>query len=178
MPRVRWSTHLSPSTFTLTLTLTLNPHPQPNPQPHPHPHSNYEDAPGAIVYAYEHSLAASSDGDNNGKTGGDGDGDSDSDSDSERESGSESDSRAMRRFEHHLEKTRALEWKLEGMVRKPVSGLEAEQLHGRGNPTWVLKSRNFGANWTYILLPDFLQVSQSVSKCLVSLVRQLNESAR
>jgi len=48
------------------------------------------------------------------------------------------------------------------MVRKPVSGLEAEQLHSRGNPTWVLKSWNFGANWTYVLLPDFLQGAHHV----------------
>jgi len=52
-----------------------------------------------------------------------------------------------------VEKTRTLE--SGGVLPTPSSGLD---LWGpKANPKFTLKSWNFGANWTWIELPDFLQ---------------------
>lgn len=39
-------------------------------------------------------------------------------------------------------------------IEAPIAGIDIES---SGNPKYVLKSWNFGANWTWILMPDFLQ---------------------
>ena len=62
------------------------------------------------------------------------------------------DDEAMARFHKHMEKTRKLE--MNEVIPPPSSGLD---IHSTGNPQYVLKSMNFGANWTWIMLPQFLQ---------------------
>lgn len=63
----------------------------------------------------------------------------------------------MRHFNRHVEKSRTLEMNEGGEMPKPKSGLDIEDIEGTGNPKYVLKSWNFGANWTWVMLPDFLQ---------------------
>lgn len=59
----------------------------------------------------------------------------------------------MRHYDHVMEKTRKQEWDEEDELPRPIrDGLDLSD-----NPHYVLKSTNFGANWTWILLPDFLQ---------------------
>lgn len=58
----------------------------------------------------------------------------------------------MKHYNHVLEKTRKLEWNEEEIPKPLRDGLDLS-----GNPRWFLKSTNFGANWTWILLPDILQ---------------------
>merc|ERR1719247_1244020 len=62
------------------------------------------------------------------------------------------DDEALVRFNKHMEKTRKMEMGED--LEPPSSGLD---LHSTGNPMYTLKSTNFGANWTWIMLPQFLQ---------------------
>ena len=84
------------------------------------------------------------DDDNEDEDGGDDDDDDDDD---------QKDPKA--RFKRLMDRTRTLEWG--GELPAPRSGLSPEELSSTSNPNYVLKSSNFGANWTWILLPPFLQ---------------------
>merc|ERR1712194_429398 len=52
-----------------------------------------------------------------------------------------------------MEKTRALEWSEDREIDHPTMGLQLDASATK----YVLKSWNFGANWTWIVLPTFLQ---------------------
>merc|ERR1711957_1123170 len=78
--------------------------------------------------------------------------DSENDDDGETDDDEASERKVMERIQRHVEKTQRLEANEE--VDAPNSGLDLES---SGNPLYVLKSWNFGANWTWILLPEFLQ---------------------
>ena len=79
------------------------------------------------------------------------------DDDGDGEDERESSEKLMAHFRHHVEKTRALEWPDEG-IRSASTGLALDT----SNPRYVLKSWNFGANWTWVLLPDFLQALRTL----------------
>ena len=104
---------------------------------------NLTDAKGAVVYA----LVTGSDKDHDIAEDGHDDDDDDDD--------------AMRHYHYVVNRTRMVEWNLPGANFTPPSwylpNVDLRTQTSNGNPTWVLKSWNFGANWTYILLPDFLQ---------------------
>lgn len=132
------------------------------------------DAKGATVYALVHSEQGDGDGDDEDEDGGwdDDEGDDDEDDggkkddDDDDEDGQDDDDEGgdkgegegkdayMAHVRRHVEKTRALEWDLPGAGAPPQSGLD---LSASASPWWVLKSWNFGANWTWILLPPELQ---------------------
>jgi len=106
---------------------------------------NFTDSKGAVSYILQQGEAAESD---------DNDDDDDDDDDEEDGSGAFGDDEyVMDRFKRHIEKTRVLEVGNEELD-VPTDGLDIDS---SGNPKYVLKSWNFGANWTWILLPDFLQ---------------------
>jgi hypothetical protein len=60
-------------------------------------------------------------------------------------------------YSHWVNKTRELEWNLPGANFTPSSTFPGLANPAGGNPTYVLKSWNYGANWTWLMLPDFLQ---------------------
>ena len=116
---------------------------------------NLTDTKGSIVYTLSQGSEAvtshaedgdGDDGDDDGEDGDDGD---------DGDEGTES-SKVSRHYKRHMEKTRLLEMG-DTEIRKPKSGLELEDIESTGNPKYVLKSWNFGANWTWIILPVFLQ---------------------
>ena len=107
------------------------------------------------------------------------DGADDNDRDSDRNHDDDDDDDAMLAFARHMEKTRKLEMG-EGEIG-PRSGFEEitwgeEKQVGVGGypPKHVLKSWNYGANWTWIKLPDSLQgigqlrVDPTNGTCVVS----------
>jgi len=126
----------------------------------------FQDAKGSIVYALEQG-GRDADAEDDDRDGAgheeDGDGDDDDedgegdekDDDDDDDDGDRGDGedRLVRHFNRYVDETRKLEWNEPG-IRAPTSGLE---LKSSGNPKYVLKSWNFGANWTWIILPEFLQ---------------------
>jgi len=67
------------------------------------------------------------------------------------------EARAMHKFDKHVAKTRQLELGLDGeVIRTPTMGFDSPDVVS-GDPRYVAKSFNFGANWTWIILPTFLQ---------------------
>jgi len=132
----------------------------------------FADAKGATVFARKQGDEADQNGVERKAGGGDDDandddedardddsdvgGDDGDDGDGGHEEGGGGGAKAMRRFYRHVAKVKQLE-RGEGELATPESGLSLEG----GGPKWVLKSWNFGANWTYLLLPDFIQGANS-----------------
>jgi len=107
---------------------------------------DFREAQGAQVFVLRQDEAAGADGDV------DRDGDRE---DEEDEDGDGEDEEVMRHFYRHVQKTGWLEWGEE--EHEPASGLGLAELEAGGNPKYTLLSWNLGANWTWIILPDFLQ---------------------
>lgn len=64
-------------------------------------------------------------------------------------------------MKRYMNKIRLMEMGREDEIPIPSSGLDVKSIESRGestgNPKYVLKSWNFGANWTWVILPSFLQ---------------------
>ena len=63
--------------------------------------------------------------------------------------------RAQHKFEKAVRQARQLELNQEE-PRLPTPGFDFGSAEG-GNPQWLLKSFNFGGNWTWLKVPEFLQ---------------------
>jgi hypothetical protein len=98
----------------------------------------------AVVFAHDSGVKREKD------DGNDGDNDDDDDEeDDENEKGSF--------FDMWVEKTRLLETGREDEIQVPESGMDVKKWKSQGDPKYILKSNNFGANCTYLELPDYLQ---------------------
>ena len=130
---------------------------------------NLTDAKGATVFALVQGANGKDDDDDDDDEDEDDDEDGDDDGDDadEDEDGDDDDDDDddddMAHVRRHLDKIRKIEWGLPGANPTPKSGLELEEIEATGNPKWVLKSWNFGANWSWVLMPPFLQGLGSIA---------------
>ena len=69
--------------------------------------------------------------------------------------------RSRHKLEKHFRKTKQLELN-EAEPRIPTPP-HIEARTAGGNPQWILKSSNFGANWTYVVVPEVMQGFTSLS---------------
>eukprot|EP01047_Picozoa_sp_COSAG01_P011491 COSAG01_NODE_503_length_16167_cov_10.407230_26_plen_454_part_00 len=71
--------------------------------------------------------------------------------------GQAAERRARHKFEKHVRKAARLELG-DGEPPIPTAGFDlARQGAEGGNPQWLLKSFNYGGNWTWLPVPEFLQ---------------------
>jgi len=115
------------------------------------PSWNMTDTKGAIVFAFDKDAKVQKPRfnkvkeDNNGEYSYDGKG--------------SDDHRAMYKFNKHVAK----EARLEMGQEEEAPPFSTDLVPLGGNPFWLLKSFNFGANFTWILLPEFLQTLSKTS---------------
>ena len=107
-----------------------------------------KDAKGGVVFALEagYDYAAQQPKDLNSRAKPDADG-------VYAEGGAAAERRAQHKYEKHVQKQRLLEQGVEPTA--PTAGFELAA--ASGNPLFILKSWNFGAVWTYIKVPEFMQ---------------------
>jgi hypothetical protein len=75
--------------------------------------------------------------------------------------GAAAEQRARHKFEKYVRKAARLELGV-GEPPIPTAGFDLARAEG-GNPQWLLKSFNFGGNWTWLPVPEFLQGMGGVS---------------
>jgi hypothetical protein len=113
---------------------------------------NMKDTKGAIVYAASSVAEAREPIEDKAKEDGDG----------EYAVGPiRAERKAVEQFNKHVEKTRLLEMGREHEIKQPSMGFEHITVENTDNTKWVAKSFNFGANWTWIILPGWLQALNS-----------------
>ena len=121
-----------------------------------------KDAPGAVIYPQDASATIKSAAEVMQETASKGK----YDNDGEYAKGPEAaERRSKHKFDKHVEKTRQLEYN-EGFAAgrsksevalQRVSSPGAPNVGRGGVPMWIMKSFNYGANWTFVELPENLQ---------------------